>query len=666
MSPEEVTEIDHSLYYEILNILIPRFLRVIGDGTQYTICQAYTKLGERLGPNKKLLSVVKWFHDATFISLPGYIPIHELDPLSIGLFPFDIASACAVSALGIKIKEKPIKVLDLCCCPGGKNQMIHDLLSKSCNQGDVGVNASIIGVDISKPRLQVCISLLDRTARFKFMENSRAGLTLRRDRTTARSSERSLVEGISCSSNLMGVESVIDSGSARDEINTGRTKQKPRLLLFNCDGTRFGFDTFGSLLFDSKVQDDELFHIFGRDKKGRESKVESTLSHLARIDTIPKEKNKSVGGIEVEVGLRKRKNKSARQREQRKIQLVEKNDLHEIFSGEKRTVECSSDGSRVAVSTGHSGEESTVDVETEGIGGTGIRRGTGMGIGRGDESLLSPAPLTDISARGFTEEPPLLNNGTFDYILVDAECSHDGSYRHMRYVSEERVDTDTFDGSASVTGCRDSNSNGCSNNSSSSSSNSSSIHTTMNKPGSAKSYIGSDRVAERGGIVDLQKRLLGNGFRLLRACSTSTSISTSASHAGPSLVYSTCSLDENQNEGVVKWLLDTYEDAELCPLEYSQLCSSSCSEADGSLTQYNGSKSEDVDVAAEMSGSGDPVNGREGEGEGEGEEGINSGEAECSATAEADSRDLRLALSLVRMDQVHLLQAVRASKWPFN
>jgi hypothetical protein len=129
-----------------------------------------------------------------------------------------------------------------------------------------------------------------------------------------------------------------------------------------------------------------------------------------------------------------------------------------------------------------------------------------------------------------------------------------------------------------------------------------------------------------------------------------------------------CSLDENQNEGVVKWLLDTYEDAELCPLEYSQLCSSSCSEADGSLTQYNSSNSEDVDVAAEMSDSGDPVNGREGkgEGEGEGEEGINSGDAEFSATVQADSRDLKLALSLLRMDQVHLLQAVQASKWPFN
>ena len=55
-------------------------------------------------------------------------------------------------------------------------------------------------------------------------------------------------------------------------------------------------------------------------------------------------------------------------------------------------------------------------------------------------------------------------------------------------------------------------------------------------------------------LVDLQKRLIKSGFDLLKN--------------GGTMVYSTCSLSERQNEDVVSWLLDMNEGAALVPLQF--------------------------------------------------------------------------------------------------
>ena len=54
-------------------------------------------------------------------------------------------------------------------------------------------------------------------------------------------------------------------------------------------------------------------------------------------------------------------------------------------------------------------------------------------------------------------------------------------------------------------------------------------------------------------LVDLQKRLIQSGFDLLKK--------------GGTMVYSTCSLSESQNENVVSWLIETNEGAALVPLQ---------------------------------------------------------------------------------------------------
>lgn len=100
----------------------------------------------------------------------------------------------------------------------------------------------------------------------------------------------------------------------------------------------------------------------------------------------------------------------------------------------------------------------------------------------------------------------------FDYVLVDAECSTDGSMKHMKErlkdIGSQREETNAM---------------------------------LMDK-------------SQLADLVDLQKRLIESGYRLLKP--------------GGTLVYSTCSLSHDQNENVVKWLLDKMPDAVTVPVHF--------------------------------------------------------------------------------------------------
>ena len=104
----------------------------------------------------------------------------------------------------------------------------------------------------------------------------------------------------------------------------------------------------------------------------------------------------------------------------------------------------------------------------------------------------------------------------YDRVLVDAECVHDGSYRHLSYI----INDDVIPLSSSVS------------------------DVTLKegikslKPHASSSYHDSLRVEN---ITNLQQNLIRNGFRQLKV--------------GGVLVYSTCSLSHSQNEAVVEWLL---------------------------------------------------------------------------------------------------------------
>mmetsp|Transcript_4975 Transcript_4975/g.11055 ORF Transcript_4975/g.11055 Transcript_4975/m.11055 type:complete len:561 (-) Transcript_4975:71-1753(-) len=116
----------------------------------------------------------------------------------------------------------------------------------------------------------------------------------------------------------------------------------------------------------------------------------------------------------------------------------------------------------------------------------------------------------------------------FDYVLVDAECSTDGSFKHIKERMKESSGGHHREENAMLTD--------------------------------------PNKLAE---LVDLQINLIASGFRLLKD--------------GGTLVYSTCSLSRDQNENIVKWLLDTYTDAFLIPVYFPSIQNTKFV-TDGSLT----------------------------------------------------------------------------------
>ncbi len=168
-------------------------------------------------------------------------------------------------------------------------------------------------------------------------------------------------------------------------------------------------------------------------------------------------------------GTRKRKNKSARARERKRLKLMV--DLE--------------------ISAGRSENDDGVNkINEEDIGSI------------QDEELRQHTQLA----------LPVASVQPFDYVLVDAECSTDGSLKHLR---ERLKGTATF--------------------------------TQQNQL-----LTDNEKLA---GLVDLQKRLLSSGYRLLKP--------------GGCLVYSTCSLSQDQNENIVQWLLDQCSDAYVIPVTFS-------------------------------------------------------------------------------------------------
>lgn len=99
----------------------------------------------------------------------------------------------------------------------------------------------------------------------------------------------------------------------------------------------------------------------------------------------------------------------------------------------------------------------------------------------------------------------------YDKVLVDTECTHDGSIRHIIKYNNGEWNTDTF----------------------------------------VPRVLDGNRLAA---LQDLQRALLFNGFRLTKP--------------GGLVIYSTCSFCVSQNENIVQWLLSVTDKALL--LDFSE------------------------------------------------------------------------------------------------
>lgn len=93
-----------------------------------------------------------------FYALPHSKPLSSLPAYAQGLlYGMDASSGAAVAALSLPppsssgVSSAPQALLDLCCCPGMKLQLARDLLPPG---------SRVVGVDLSRPRLEVARALL--------------------------------------------------------------------------------------------------------------------------------------------------------------------------------------------------------------------------------------------------------------------------------------------------------------------------------------------------------------------------------------------------------------------------------------------------------------------------------------------------------------------------
>ena len=146
-----------NLYDEVL----PRYFRIRNDNNKDVISFLNSVYNES--------HVVPWMNN--FCAIAGTNKLGDKNIrnqiLNMNLFPMDISSEIPVKALELEnlIKEKEkeknessIKVLDLCCSPGGKYLSIYDKLRPQ---------DKLDGVDISDQRLNVCKSLLSKYIHLK-------------------------------------------------------------------------------------------------------------------------------------------------------------------------------------------------------------------------------------------------------------------------------------------------------------------------------------------------------------------------------------------------------------------------------------------------------------------------------------------------------------------
>ena len=198
-------------------------------------------------------------------------------------------------------------------------------------------------------------------------------------------------------------------------------------------------------------------------------------------------------------GKRKRMNKSARAREKRRLmELQQREEEERTESYVSNSTNNDADGGFNQQNSAHvTDNREAISTEKKEVR---------------TDSLNDKKSCNDSSRDAYA-----MSVHAFDRVLVDAECSTDGALRHRSIEKQQQN------------------------------------HSSAATPPPRSSAWDDTNMNE---LIDLQKRLIESGFRLLKR--------------GGIMVYSTCSLSSKQNEQVVHWLLDKYKDtAYIIPVSFS-------------------------------------------------------------------------------------------------
>eukprot|EP01038_Epipyxis_sp_PR26KG_P004149 gene4149-5909_t len=413
-------------FFELLEQILPRFIR-LNQGLDKNL---------ELQHHDDQFCYIKWLPG--FICIPGTIPLRDFQETNSlhCAFPMNAASAiCANLLLSSNDSQDILQLLDLCCCPGAKFQMIGDLLNDS---------SLMVGVDISSNRIDLFKSLMKKT------------LYHRMNRLILNNTDIINYDGkINCGVNI------------KSDCVTQNKLSIPRQLVFMCDGTLFNTSSndekdilkieLGTLRYDSIVAIEEIGFNFNRYKS----------------------------------------NKSSRAREKKRLDEIQQS----FYGGNDEKYSTSNDCSKP------------------------------MKKRRNEQQ----SQYVELSIPSY-----------FDLVLVDAECTHDASYSHMKFIN---------------------NNSEIENNDS----------TKLFK--SFKPHASLSSEEDRDKLYKLQCDLIKNGFKQLKN--------------GGVLVYSTCSQEESQNEDVIRALLENEPTALLIDIA-NELTQNHIEKINDDNHSFDGNRIEDI------------------------------------------------------------------------
>ncbi len=163
---------EEEYYFESHDVNIGPFLSGATDAPH-----RFVRVNPRSSLSSTLLTLpqstpVSWLpQNALMYAVPSSVKLKSLASYEDGsLYGIDASSAAAVCSLlypplhlpsvvpSSTTKSAPIRVLDLCCCPGAKLCMLADTLLLN----SPGRSIEVVGVDISLDRLNVCKKMVKK------------------------------------------------------------------------------------------------------------------------------------------------------------------------------------------------------------------------------------------------------------------------------------------------------------------------------------------------------------------------------------------------------------------------------------------------------------------------------------------------------------------------